>query len=118
MLKLKFFLAIVAPSAPPHISGLERVSPQSLSITWEPPPANTHNGVLRYYIINVHEEITGTLRVLNTTNTSTFYAVQFLHPDYVYVINISAATTGLGPFSPSRTIRMLEAGKNCCICEC
>ena len=104
------FLFHAAPSASPLGVLLTPSSPRDLSVSWQAPPTNTQNGVLRYYIVKVLEVATGTVTLLNTSDNSVQYTVQTLHPYYVYDVRVAAGTIGLGPYSSADIIRMPEAG--------
>ena len=84
------------------------ISSQTLTVSWEDPPSNTNNGILRYYTIRLLEQATGLLRTLNRTSTPV--TVEFLHPYYVYEVRVAIVTIGVGKLSPPHSIRMPEAG--------
>lgn len=82
----------------------------TLLISWSPPPDEHHNGVIRKYQIVVSELETGTVFILNSTNTPA--TLSPLHPNYVYVCAVAAFTTDEGPYSTNVTVRMPEDGKS------
>ena len=106
-----FFIALLcclAPSAPPQsISGDVRSS-TLVVFTWSPPPSIDQNGVIRYYVVKLHEVETGIIW--------TFFAVDAdinigsLHPYYNYECTIAAYTIGAGPYSAAVSVQMEEAG--------
>ena len=66
-------------------------------LAWDTPPPLEINGAIRYYTVEAMERHTG--------RQWTFFAVDpdlhvgSLHPYYYYDFNVSATTTGMGPFS-------------------
>ena len=80
-------------------------------MSWQEPPPDTHNGVLRYYTVSVFEEATRTNTLLNTSGSITHFTVPSLHPYYLYRVRVAAATVGLGPYSSPITFLMPETGE-------
>ncbi len=103
------FAVALAPGAPPFNLTHTNLTSSSLLISWDPPPAEYHNGVLRHYIIEATEEETGSH--LNLSSTSTDALISQLHPYYHYSIHVAAVTVSAGPPSHTLTIQMLEDGK-------
>ena len=100
------------PSDSPFNVTLTALSSYALNITWQPPPAGTQNGVIRYYIVNITNFEMATL--INTHDDATLLTVDNLHPYYLYTISVAAVSVGVGPFSFTKTILMPEAGKRAC----
>lgn len=85
------------------------VTETSFTLTWQPPPFEGSNGVIRQYVIQVLEvdtEITFT-----ETSNLTVLTLEGLHPFYSYSCRIAAETIGVGPFSISITVQLNEDGK-------
>ena len=91
-----------APLAPPTSLIVTNVTSTSVSLSWEPPQMNLHNGVIRHYLIMVSETNTGTNSSHRTT-ANTAFTIRMLHPYYTYVFMIQAVTVAAGPFSSSIT---------------
>ena len=99
-------------------------SSSSITVSWEPPPLESHNGRLSYYHVLLTE--TKVLNLENGTvvlnlgmNSSRRYEfsegrtqlVTMLHPSYRYSLEVAAATSaGIGPYSPAMSVVMLEDG--------
>ncbi|CAI8037191.1 Phosphatidylinositol phosphatase PTPRQ [Geodia barretti] len=98
-----------APSAPPYSLLLNPTSPQALTISWEPPPIESRNGMIRRYRIRLWEEETMTERRINTLSNATVFAVDDLHPYYHYNVSVAATTVDIGPFSFQVKVHMPEA---------
>ena len=98
-----------APSAAPENVLVVAENSTTLSLSWQPPPSGSINGIIQHYIINITEVNTGTTFQLETNNL--YVTVQNLHPYYQYRCTVAAETVGLGPFSITVTINMPEDGK-------
>lgn len=86
-----------APTAEPKNIIGNSLSSDSIHITWEPPPKDSQNGLIRSYSINVTEIETGLINVHSTASTEiTLFS---LHPFYNYEFSIAAVTIAPGPFS-------------------
>ena len=68
------------------------------------------NGEIKYYAIKVMEEETTIQTWFNTTDNSTFFNVDTLHPYYRYNVSVAAVTVGIGPFSIQTSVRMPATG--------
>ncbi len=89
----------------------------SVTLSWYPPSPETHNGVIRSYLVNVTEEESGESFLLRPTQTE--ITVSQLHPYYNYSFEVSATTILAGPFSVPLTVETLEDGElnSCLVCE-
>ena len=81
----------------------------TLLITWQEPPSNDHNGIIREYDINILEVNTGVNYYESTLNLS--ISINYLHPHYYYNITVRAVTIYNGPYSQDIIIQMPEAGE-------
>ena len=97
------------PIAPPQEISANEVTSSYLALTWNPPPFEETNGIIRYYMIRVSEVDTGT--TFFVTSNGTEITIPNLHPYYTYECNVAAFTVGLGPYSNAITIQLLEEGK-------
>ena len=78
------------------------VNATSISISWEAPPPEKRNGVIRMYFINITE--VETLRVFQLSTETSPFTVSTLQPSYTYEIQVSAFTLEMGPFSIPLTV--------------
>lgn len=82
-----------------------------MTLTWESPPEEDLNGVLRQYVIHILENETG--RIFTDTSNDERTILLDLHPYYTYSVAVAAETVGTGPFSNSITIQLAEDSKYC-----
>ena len=99
-----------APSAPPHSIMTNPTSPQILTVSWQPPPTVSRNGIIRRYIIRLLEEETMSNTRINTQTNTTTFTIDGLHPHYHYNVSVAARTVDIGPFSFHVQIQMPERG--------
>ena len=98
------------PIAPPQEVTADEVASMYLTLTWNAPPFEETNGIIRYYMIRVSELETGTSFFVTSNETEVI--IPELHPYYTYECNVAAYTIDLGPYSTSITIQLLEEGEN------
>ncbi len=79
-------------------------------IEWNPPASDSHNGVIKRYIVNMSE--VETLKQEQYYTSDRFITISSLHPFYQYRYTVSAVTVSTGPPSLENRIRMPEAGNN------
>ena len=103
-----FMFSHLEPDAPPQNLNGSTVNSTSLFLSWELPPSEQQNGIIRQYLVNVSELETGSGIELSTTDTNII--VSDLHPFYHYECNVSAVTIGAGPYTLPITIQTLQAG--------
>ena len=84
------------------------INSTSLFLSWELPPSEQQNGIIRRYLVNVSEVEMGNGIELSTRDTNII--VSDLHPFYHYDCNVSAVTIGAGPYTFPITIQTLQAG--------
>ena len=106
MLYLLSFIS--APSASPSYVMANNLSSNSFTLSWQPPPQNTHNGIIIGYDITTLEINSGTTYTNFTSHT--FIVLNFLHPYYQYNCTVGAMTVSVGPTSDIVTIQTLQAG--------
>lgn len=103
------FHLLTAPSGFPLDITVSVVNSSSVQLSWSPPPASQHNGVIRSYQIHITELDTTSFFLLSANLTSSVIAT--LHPFYSYNFSVAAVTIGIGPFSAPHTVTTLEDGK-------
>ena len=77
-------------------------------VTWQPPPAEERNGIIRNYVVNLTELETGTVEQYFASDLN--ITITFRHPFYRYRYTVAAETISLGPYSDPRVIHLPEAG--------
>ena len=101
--------AIAAPASSPVGVNSTNIESTSFLLSWNNPPPEDHNGIIRHYIMNITEENTG--RMFQTASTTTHIMLVFLHPYYNYTLVVSAVTVEEGPYSVPVTIITAQDGK-------
>lgn len=100
------------PEAPPVTISHKNLLSRSVELSWVAPRSDRQNGIIRYYIIEAYENITGNVLTYQTLADQTSFTVSSLHPYYTYTIQIAAFTIGAGYFSAPYTIRTIQDGEN------
>ena len=100
-----------APASHPSNSTGYALNSTHIYLTWDPPPPEDVNGVIREYRINVTEVETGVLRQFTTPANVRELVVGPLHPYYSYRSTIVAFTIQVGPYSTAITVRTEEDGE-------
>lgn len=98
----------IAPDAPPEDVEYANVTSSLFWLSWQPPPPENHNGVIRLYLVLVREEETGSIISIETAQMEVIVAS--LHPHYHYSCSISAVTVSAGPYSSAFTVQTMEDG--------
>jgi receptor-type tyrosine-protein phosphatase Q len=78
-------------------------------VSWIPPPANSLNGVLRYFRVDITEEETS--RSYFEILLGHHGSLDSLHPFYSYTVSVAAVTIGPGPSSNNVTITTDQDGE-------
>ena len=105
----------VPPSAPegaPTNVLSANITSDSLTLTWDPPPRQLQNGVIRHYIVVALELNTG-INITYMVQSHTMLSVGDLHPFYSYEFSVFAVTVEVGPSSLAHRVSTLEDGKLC-----
>ena len=105
---LSMIVSIVAPSTAPVITTGYSIDSRTVSIQWDAPPDEHHNGIIRKYIVNVTIVETGD--TWNTTFSGTSAIIGSLVPSFTYQFTVTAYTVAAGPYSTVVTIVMPEDG--------
>ena len=86
-----------------------QVTATSVVLSWSPPPAVHHNGLIRLYLVLVLEQETGRNFTRNSSHTQ--LSIGELHPFYTYHFAVSAVTVSPGPSSDYYTTTTFEDGE-------
>jgi receptor-type tyrosine-protein phosphatase Q len=84
------------------------VDSTSLFISWQAPPLDQQNGIVRRYDLTLTELETGSVFSYSTSRTN--FTATLLHPYYQYQVEISAVTVGSGPNSAPLIVMTPEDG--------
>ena len=107
----KHLIFLAVPEGTPSNFKANDITSTAATLSWDPPPFDSQNGVIIQYIINVTVQETGE-RFQLTSVTNSLIATG-LSPFRTYVCIIAAATSvGLGPFGDMFSVMTLEDGKN------
>ena len=71
------------------------VESRSLQLSWEAPPTEVVNGIIRKYLVNLTALDSGAERIVESFATS--LEINNLHPYTRYTISVSAFTVRKGP---------------------
>ena len=103
-------LSVSVPTAPPANLTVTAVTSRTATLSWDPPPYEGQNGVIREYMLSVNRSDTSFFVVLNTTLTQ--LTVEHLLPFRTYLFTVAAQTIAIGPFSTEVGIQLSEDGKH------
>ena len=93
---------------PTHLLGAA-LSSTSISLSWNPPPHEHHNGEIDSYTVLCTEVNTGGSLSQHSTPTTNI-TIDELHPYYTYKCNVSAVTVDQGPYSAIISVTTFEDG--------
>ena len=110
LLIMPYVLYIIVPTAPPSLTAYYVVDSTSLFFSWNAPPVDQQNGIIRYYIVALTELNTGFM--LNHSTAGSNFTFKSLHPSYTYHVEVAAVTIDSGPFSASIALQTFEDGIN------
>ena len=86
------------------------VTSTGFTLSWNAPPVEDHNGIIRHYVIQCTELRSGDVAIHTTTDSTAQIMLDSLNPFHNYTCAVAAVTISEGPFSPSITIRTTEDG--------
>lgn len=88
------------PSLPPRNIYIETLSPTVIFISWLPPPAEGHNGIITSYILHIVEVGTNQLDLYERNSSHSEILIKGLQPSTEYECLLAAENeVGFGPFS-------------------
>ena len=99
-------LVIIAPSEAPGSLSVVYITSTTVTLTWDPPPLDSHNGVIREYTVR----LTGSDDQFFYNATKNSITIPDLLPYTDYEISVSAYTVANGPFSSYLSVTSDEAG--------
>ena len=74
-------------------------------ISWLPPPAEGHNGVIKSYVLHIMEAVTRQLDVHERNSSHSEILIEGLRPNTEYECLLAAKNeVGFGPFSEPLTV--------------
>lgn len=103
------WLHFSAPTSPPTNLTVEEFTSDSISLSWDPPPFEGQNGLIRQYFLAVTRNDTG--MSFQQTSSATETTIQSLHPFSTYIISVAAETIDVGPFTEGIVVRLPEDGR-------
>ena len=98
-----------APSSFPVNVSAEVIDSTTVMLRWKSPPSSDHNGVIRYYAVNL-TELESASQFQQTVDTSPM-VVSSLHPFYTYEVEVAAVTVAVGPYSLPVSFQLPEDGE-------
>ena len=110
LLTLLYLNLFAVPSDAPRNVNASSLDAMTIELVWEPPPLDTHNGIIRRYTIDIFiSETRENIFKLRTDNLTSMVLTD-LHPYYTYTFQIAAVTIAAGPQSVAVTARTSESG--------
>ena len=103
-----------APTSPPTNLTVEEFTSDSISLSWNPPPFEEQNGLIRQYFVTITRNDTG--MSFQQTSNATATTILGLHPFSTYTIAVAAETVDVGPFTEGVVVRLPEDGMWIIIC--
>ena len=100
----------VAPTGAPSNFVVNITTQNSVSLSWNPPPIDQQNGLIRYYVITC--STAGSSTVINWTSNTTELTIQNLQPYSQYSCTVAAFTIAIGPASIQLNFTLPEAGES------
>lgn len=98
-----------APTRPPGELAASWINSSAFFLSWNAPPLEHQNGIIRSYTIHITEQNTSMELLLSSPTAER--VVESVHPNYDYMCIVAATTIRLGPFSTSILVRTSEDGK-------
>ncbi len=85
----------------------------AIALSWNPPPTDQQNGIIRYYIVYITEiGESGNTFELQTNGSNTVFTIENLLPIYTYSISLAAYTIRAGPATATSSVKIPESGKH------
>ena len=98
-----------APTRPPGELAASWINSSAFFLSWNAPPLEHQNGIIRSYTIHITEQNTSMELLLSSPTAER--VVESVHPNYDYMCIVAATTIRLSPFSTSILVRTSEDGK-------
>ena len=109
----KHFFFFLAPSSPPTFFEASVINTTAIFLSWEPPPPEYQNGIIRQYVIELNPaELEDNITIVSTGRSVT---VTNLRPYTLYECTVAAETILVGVSSSVQLARTHEAGNKACI---
>ena len=104
---LHYFLS-VAPSSAPIDFQATVFDHTSILLSWNPPPPEDQNGIIRHYEVVVLALTTREIHIRSSTAHSV--TVSSLQPFTDYSCTVAAETVATGPYAEEVTVQTLQTG--------
>lgn len=112
---IPFFSLIAAPSATVQQLTASVINARNITITWDPPPEDMVNGILRSYVISYFPTLSPnappTAEEESLPGNETSFTVDGLRPFTNYTFSVVAVTVGPGP-PADVVVETEQAGRN------
>ena len=99
-----------APASSPRNITITHISPTSVSVSWAPPPAEDHNGIIQRFQLQLYGGQPEELLTRNTLSTTILF--DSLDENSNYSLRIAARTVERGPFSQPTNFSTLPDSKH------
>ena len=104
---LYYFLS-VAPSSAPIDFQATVLDHTSILLSWNPPPLEDQNGIIRHYEVVLVSLATGEIHIRSSAAHSV--TVSSLQPFTDYSCTVAAETVATGPYAEEVTVQTLQTG--------
>ena len=82
----------------------------SILLSWNPPPPEDQNGIIRHYEVVLVALATGETHI--HTSATHFVTVSSLQPFTNYICTVAAETVAIGPYTEGMTVQTLQTGNH------
>lgn len=101
----------LVPSGPPTRPVSSDVTSTSFTLMWQPPPLQTHNGIITHYKLQLENTRTSVAHFITVHSSSLSHNVVDLSPYTSYECSVAALTVnGTGPYSSEHSVQTSEDG--------
>ena len=103
-----YYFSSVAPSSAPIDFQATVLDPTSVLLSWNPPPPEDQNGIIRHYEVVLVSLATGEIHIHSSAASSV--TVSSLQPFTNYSCTVAAETVATGPYAEEVTVQTLQTG--------
>ena len=104
------FCINTAPSSAPISLSVSAVDSLSIFLSWSPPLASDHNGIIRSYSIKVTAISDIYTDVFSFSTLATTFNTSVLSPFTTYSVQVAAVTVATGPFTSAYNVTTQQDG--------
>ena len=102
-------LCSIAPSSAPTDFQATVLDHTSILVSWNPPPFEDQNGIIRHYEVILVALATGVTHIRTSSTHS--LTVSSLQPFTNYSCTVAAETVAIGPYTAEITVQTSQTGE-------